>query len=191
MKCVILRNAVLGLFFVGAVPLIALAQTMTANEAAPAVAAGQQIWRELQAKQVSCGTLSDTNFENLGEYFMNQMMGSSHEAMNQTIVSRVGASGEEEMHVAMGKRLSGCDEKAAYPAGVQGFMSMMDGGDMMGGSNYYDFNSAYPMMNGYGSMMGLSAQAGGIGVLGGLLWLVVLVDLILLGVWLWRGITKQ
>ena len=40
------------------------------------------------------------------------------------------------------------------------------------------------MMYGYGSMTGF-------GILGGLLWLVVLVDLILLGIWLWRQISKQ
>lgn len=38
---------------------------------------------------------------------------------------------------------------------------------------------------GYNSMMG------GSGALGGLLWLVVLADLILVGVWLWQQITKK
>ena len=182
MQTSFIKKAFLVLIVAGLMPLAAAAQT---TSDAAAVAAGQALWQQLQAKQISCSTLSDANFENLGEYFMNQMMGSSHEAMNQTIVSRLGESGEEEMHAAMGKRLSGCDEKAAYPAGVQGFMPMMGGAGMMGGSNYYDSSGANPMMNGYGSMKG------GVGILGGLLWLVVLVDLVLLGVWLWRQITKQ
>ena len=37
----------------------------------------------------------------------------------------------------------------------------------------------------YGSMMG------GFGLLGGLLWLVILVDLILVGIWLWQHISKK
>lgn len=163
----------------------ALAQSQTVpDDTATTVAAGGQLWQQLQAKQVSCSSLSDANFENLGEYFMNQMMGSSHEAMNEYIMSRFGQSGEEQMHTVMGKRLSGCDTQAAYPAGFQGFMTMM--GMMGNGSNYYGSNYNNPMMGygyGYGSMMGG-------GVLPGILWLVVLVDLILLGLWLWRQISK-
>ncbi len=42
------------------------------------------------------------------------------------------------------------------------------------------------MMNyGYGSMMG------GFGSLGFITWLVVTIDLILLGVWLWQQISKK
>lgn len=39
---------------------------------------------------------------------------------------------------------------------------------------------------GYGGMMG-----SGFGVLGAILWLVILVDLILLGFWLWKQIQKK
>lgn len=39
---------------------------------------------------------------------------------------------------------------------------------------------------GYGNMMGY-----GFGVLGIILWLVILVDLILLGIWLWKQINKR
>ncbi len=43
------------------------------------------------------------------------------------------------------------------------------------------------MMNyGYAGMMG-----GGIGVFGPLTWLVVFVDLVLVGVWLWQQISKK
>ncbi len=41
------------------------------------------------------------------------------------------------------------------------------------------------MMYGYGSMMG------GFGSLGLLLWLVVFIDLVLVGVWLWKQISKN
>lgn len=39
---------------------------------------------------------------------------------------------------------------------------------------------------GYGGMMGY-----GIGILGTMFWLVTLVDLILLGIWLWKQIQKR
>jgi len=46
------------------------------------------------------------------------------------------------------------------------------------------------MMNwdgyGYGGMMG-----GGFGILATILWLVILVDMILLGIWLWKQVTKR
>ena len=186
----ILRNTALALFFVfvGAMPLVASAQATTTDDTAASVGAGQRIWQQLQAKQIPCSSLSDPNFENLGEYFMNQMMGSSHESMNEYVVSRFGQSGEEQMHITMGKRLSGCNPQAAYPSWMQGFMPMMSGsggyGMMGNGSNYYGSNYTNPMMGyGYGSMMGG-------GLFSGVLWLVALVDLVLVGIWLWRQISK-
>lgn len=184
----ILRNGAITLLIVGAMPLVALAQATTTDDTAVSVAAGQQIWQQLQAKQVSCSNLSDANFENLGEYFMNQMMGNSHESMNVYVVSRFGQSGEEQMHITMGTRLSGCDPQAAYPSWMQGFMPMMSGnggyGMMGSGSNYYGSNYTNSMMGyGYGSMM-----SGGL--FSGVLWIVALVDLVLVGIWLWRQISK-
>jgi putative membrane protein len=177
----IITNAFLVLIIMGSVPFVAAAQTSTTtDDTASAVAAGQQISQQLQSKQISCSSLSDTNYENLGEYFMNQMMGSSHEQMNEYVVSRFGQSGEEQMHVAMGKRLSGCDTNAAYPSWMQGFMPMMSGGyGMMGGygSNYYGSNYQNNMMGyyGYGSMMGW----GGLGLLFNILWWVLIVAVII------------
>lgn len=40
---------------------------------------------------------------------------------------------------------------------------------------------------GYGNMMGY----GGYAILGSLFWIVLLVDLILLGIWLWKQIQKK
>jgi putative membrane protein len=95
--------------------------------------------------------LSDGDFGSLGEYFMGQMMGGSHFAMNQMMVAAMGEDGEEQMHSVMGKRLSGCDTSAAFPLQSVGFMPMMQ--MMMGGwspsSNFNVMNN--PMMNfGYG-----------------------------------------
>lgn len=87
---------------------------------------GKAVWERFQAKQVACANLSDDDFTVLGEYFMGLMMGDSHAAMNQMMVGAMGEAGEEQMHVAVGKRLSGCDPSAVYPASGGGFMPMMN-----------------------------------------------------------------
>lgn len=134
------------------------------NHTASEEAEGKVVWEKLQAKEITCGKLSNENFERLGEYFMGQMAGSSHEAMNNMMTQMMGQKGEEQMHVVMGKRLSDCDSLQARGGG----------NSMMGwwGSN--------GMMN-----------WGGVGLLFSLFWIVILVDLILLGFWLWKQIQKK
>lgn len=177
--------SILGIFllFSGAV----FAQGMMGNSAinsdghtAREEAEGKVVWEKLQAKQVTCADLSDENFETLGEYFMGQMMGTSHEAMNNMMIQMMGEKGEEQMHVVMGKRLSGCDISAAFPSQGIGFMPMMQ--MMMGGGN--------------NSMMGNWGQNpmwwGGVGSwLISLLWLVWLIVGILAAIWLWKQIIKK
>ena len=99
----------------------------TANEEAE----GKAVWEKLQDKELACKDLSDDNFGTLGEYFMGQMMGTSHEAMNNMMIQMMGEKGEEQMHIVMGKRLSSCDTSAAFPSQGVGFMPMMQ--MMMGG----------------------------------------------------------
>ena len=92
---------------------------------------GKAVWEKLQTKELTCEDLSDDNFGTLGEYFMGKMMGDSHEAMNNMMIQMMGEQGEEQMHVVMGKRLSGCDTSAAFPSQGISFMPMMQ--MMMGG----------------------------------------------------------
>lgn len=89
-------------------------------------AEGKAVWEKLQAKELTCKDLSDDNFGTLGEYFMGQMMGNAHEAMNNMMIRMMGEEGEEQMHIVMGKRLSGCDTSAAFPSQSIGFMPMMN-----------------------------------------------------------------
>lgn len=154
------------------VPKVALSESSN-NHTAREEAEGKAVWDKLQTKQLECKNLTDDNFETLGEYFMGQMTGSSHEAMNTMMERMIGQAGEQQMHVVMGKRLSGCDTSAQVlpPQGV-GLMPMIW---MMGGGN--------PMMGWGGS--------GFIGLFLTLFWLLVLVDLTLLGVWLWKKIRKE
>ena len=116
---------------------------------------GKELWNKLQAKEVVCTNLNDGQFGVLGEYFMGQMAGDSHAAMNAMMIQTHGEEGEEQIHIVMGKRLSGCDTSAAFPAGSGGWMPMMN---MMWGGGSSPFggnNSTNNMMNfGFGTIGG-------------------------------------
>ncbi|MBI4217216.1 MAG: hypothetical protein HY603_00195 [Parcubacteria group bacterium] len=134
-------------------------------------AEGKVIWQKLQAKEVACADLSEEDFGALGEYYMGQMMGDSHAAMNAMMTRMMGEEGEEAMHVAMGKRLSGCDASAAFPSQGIGFMPMMQ---MMGN---WGQNSMWP------------GEVGSWPV--SLVWFVWLIVGILAVIWLWKQIVKK
>lgn len=147
-------------------------------------AEGRAMWDKLQAKQITCADVSDEDFGALGEYFMGLMlapsgvegMGNSHAAMNQMMVTMMGEEGEEQAHIVMGKRLSGCDPAAVFPSQGAGFMPMMNmmtGGwsfdKARDGSSPFGFNSMNTMMNvGFGPF-------GGFGWIFMILWWVLII----------------
>ena len=135
--------------------LASFSGSVFAAEEAPTIseeiAAGLAVLQKLQNKELTCATLSDQNFKLLGEYFMGQMMGDSHEAMNDAIVQRIGLVGQEAMHIAMGKRFSGCDVSAALPMGGGGFFPMVQ---MMGGVFTPTSWASRTMMGGWNLMTG-------------------------------------
>jgi len=94
--------------------------------------AGQDLYNRLQSKQITCDKLTDNDFEKLGEFYMGRMVGDSHDAMNQMMVQQMGETGERQMHIVMGKRLSGCDTNAQYASATGSMMGMLGGGSMMG-----------------------------------------------------------
>src|SRR3989344_74606 len=165
-RFIIILTAIFSLLFllIRAVPAQSQTTSPIDNHTASEEEEGKEIWEKLQAKQVECKNLTDEQYGSLGEYFMGQMMGSSHEAMNNMMMQMMGKQGEEQMHIAMGKRLSGCDTSAQIPANGVGFMPMMfllrqgfGGQGMTGGGGN-------PMMgSGWGNMMG---GWGGFGILG-------------------------
>jgi len=113
-------------------------------------AKGKAIWDRLQAKQVECNTLTEDDFDVLGDYFMGQMMGNGHAAMNERMSLMMGDQAEKQMHVAMGKRLSGCDSSAVIPSQYQKYLFM----PMMSGNYNNPDSTNRPwrnMMGGYGS----------------------------------------
>jgi hypothetical protein len=114
--------------------IFALVAAVLAVAAAPAlasladeVAAGRQVAQRLQAGATSCNKLSDADFEHLGEYVMERMLGSraAHRAMNDRMTAMMGDANSERMHELMGRRYAGC---ATQGAGVG-----MTGPGMMGG----------------------------------------------------------
>src|SRR3989344_1331414 len=129
--------------FVAVSPVSAQMDNHTAREEAE----GEIVWQKLQSKEVACADLSDEDFGALGEYYMGQMLGDSHEAMNEMMMRMHGEEGEEQIHVVMGKRLSGCDTSASVPGISGGWMPMMN--MMWGGwsSPFGSNNSTNNMMN--------------------------------------------
>src|SRR3990167_7230901 len=80
---------------------------------------------------------------------MGLMMGEQHEAMNNRMIQMMGETGEEQMHVAMGKRFSDCDLNAPVPqnmmSGMMGWQTLGRGGDnnMMGNFGTYGYGSSF------------------------------------------------
>lgn len=95
---------------------------------------GQELWKKFQSEAFACTDLSDEQFGVLGEYFMGQMMGDSHAAMNAMMIQAHGEDGEKQIHIVMGKRLSGCDTSASISGISGGWMPMMN--MMTGGMNF-------------------------------------------------------
>lgn len=112
-------------------------------------AEGREIWQRMEREEVDCGDLSDDQFAALGEFFMGEMTGDAHEAMNTMITRMMGEEGEEQMHAVMGKRMSGCGGDGTLPMGNAGMMMPMMGMMMGGWSNGYAPDTMSSMM-GYG-----------------------------------------
>ncbi|MFS8159641.1 MAG: hypothetical protein ACMG6E_05410, partial [Candidatus Roizmanbacteria bacterium] len=124
-------------------------------------AEGKAVWDKLENKQVTCSELKDDDFDVLGDFFMGNMMGSNHESMNKMMTQRLGDDGEKQMHIALGKRLSGCNANASLPNGASYFMPMMGfsgTGMMNGGSKSLSGKGAHGMMSGYSDLRGNSFE---------------------------------
>ncbi len=96
---------------------------------------GEEIFKKLRNQEISCQSLTDEDFESLGEYFMDLMIGDreSHLAMNQMMKNMHGEEGEKLMHINMGKRFSNCfsDNPRINLRESAGLMPMMGYGGIM------------------------------------------------------------
>ena len=134
---------------------------------------GKDLLDKLNSKSISCQELTNEDFEKIGEYFMGQSIGdtSRHVTMNNKMKRIIGDSGEEQVHITWGKRGSNCDPSVV--------MSLNPGGGVS------------PMVGFYNNMMNWNSGWGVFGILCIVFWLVVFVDLLLLGVWLWKQIKNS
>jgi hypothetical protein len=97
------------------------------------VAAGGAVAEQVRAGTADCAKLNDSDFEHLGEYVMERLVGSraAHEAMNQRMAAMMGTTAQERMHQLMGRRYARCTSGAAG-AGMMGGAGPMVAG--MGGA---------------------------------------------------------
>lgn len=156
-------------------------------------AAGKAVWDKLQNKTATCANLTDDDFDVLGDFFMGNAVGSNHASMDNLMTQRMGTDGEKQMHIAMGKRLSGCETTATLPNGYGYFMPMMGGlGGMMGAWNQ---NIPPTQAQGRGfSMMGYGYNGigqNGWNIFATVTWLLGILFLILGSVYFWKGINKK
>lgn len=183
------------IFFAAAFFLTAGAQTNENSEShtVSEEAEGKEIWQKLQNKERVCSDLTDEDFERLGEYFMGQMLLNKHEAMNKMMENMMGKEWEENMHIVMGKRMSGCESNVSFPQGSEGFMGMMQMPHMMNNSG--NFNSSnWPMWRHGQNMMNWGGFGLGFGIIGVILmilwWVLIIIAIVLLIKWL-LGKTRE
>lgn len=128
-------------------------------------------------QNLDCAKVNDEDFERLGDAFMeDQHPGEAHEAMDR-MMGGEGSETLKQAHIQMGKNYLGCSQDG-WGMGMMPMMFGMQNNTGGGESNMMGFGS-------YGSMMG------GFGIVFAIFWIIILVDLVLLGFWLWKQIQKK
>src|SRR3989338_4490577 len=125
--------------------------------------------------KADCKSLSNSQLEIMGEYYMEQMHpGESHELMHQMMGLKEGSEDEEQFHINMARSIY-CGEANAF-----GSIGGMGAGGIMGGG----MMSMMMMGNmGYG-MMGNTPFGYGYWSFWNIVWLLLWIGLIVLIVWL-------
>jgi len=148
--------------------------------------AGKILVEKLSNKKISCNNLKDEDFELIGDYYMFKMAGSteSHLLMDQMMDQRMGKENNEQMHIVMGKRLSGCDPDAKFPSSMPFMMRQIINQTGKGGG--------WSMMGwGYPNMMNWGGGFGVFSIFGLIYPILITIILVLLIVWLWKQIGKK
>ena len=115
------------------------------------VSAGKATAARVDAGIASCENLSTTDFEHLGEYVMERMIGSrsAHEAMNARMEAMIGSENSDRMHEAIGRRYAGC-ATTGTGSGMMGGIEITGGaggwGTMMGSGYAWMRNGAWQHM---------------------------------------------
>lgn len=141
---------------------------------------GRDLLDNLKNKTVNCSELKDDDFDKIGEYFMGQSIGDTqrHISMNEMMKKMMGEKGEEQVHIVMGKRLSGCNISAVFPSQDTGFLTMMGMFGMMGTNKQLGGGFSGMMSNNWG-------------IFGVITWIFVIFFLILGIIYFWKEINKK
>lgn len=138
--------------------------------------------KSLIDSKANCKSLSDSQFEIIGEYYMEQMhKGESHELMHQMMGMKEGSEIEEQFHINLAKAMY-CGEKNALGG-------MMNGGMMnMMGSRFGTNMMSQGMMGNYEYGMGYWSFVTALHIL----LLIGLIILVYLGIFkLWRDLFQK
>ena len=103
--------------------------------------------KSLINSKVECKSLSDSQLEIIGEYYMEQMHpGEAHELMHKMMGMEEGSEVEKQFHINMAKTIY-CSDGGMMNSGMMNMMSgnMMGGQNLQGGmmGNYNYQNNSY------------------------------------------------
>jgi hypothetical protein len=133
------------------VPIATAAGSLAEEEAH-----GRGLAESVRSGELRCNELSADDIELIGEYAMGRYLGSegAHARMNRRMTVMMGEAGERRMHIALGRRYSGCSggPATAWVGPMAGMMSGHgfngSGPGMMRGAEYEE-QTRHP-----GAMMG-------------------------------------
>lgn len=135
--------------------------------------------KSLIDSKVDCRSLSDSQLEIIGEYYMEQMhSGESHELMHKMMGMKEGSETEEQFHINMAKIMYCEDENIGIGSGMMGGNMMMPMMRMMMGSGM-TINPRYGMMGNNPMGFGYSYWS-----FWSVIWLLLWIGVIVLIIWL-------
>ncbi|GEM_PF-5769383 len=82
---------------------------------------GGVVWEQMIAKERTCQDVSEGDFISLGTYFTSLFAGTPYGSLDNLIQSRMDLSEKQMLISALGKRFSGCDIAAPFPAKALAF----------------------------------------------------------------------
>lgn len=167
---------------IGLIVIVMLLATFSAAIGDEDFAAEIKEGKQLVDNKAGCDSLSDEQFEAVGEYIMETMHpGEAHESMHKMMGIEDGTEYHEQFHINMAKRMY-CNNYSAMP-----MMGMMPGGmnscgmmgansgNMMQGGNMMD-GVMQGMMGGYSLKSGFGSW--------NIIWSLFWIALVALAVWL-------
>lgn len=96
-----------------------------------AEAQGEKLFNDFQSKQTGCSDLMNEDFDAIGDYVMGQHSGNAHKQMDNMMKQMMGEQNTEQMHIIMGRRVTGCFDGDVQPSSPFPYNGMMNGGGTM------------------------------------------------------------